>query len=100
MMSEPRWDVRSEGRAWGKDEAWERFELAPEKFEMVDASSFGPTRIAKTCLACCWSSSGPIRPSGSETRKYGARRSPSYRGEATRPAVFPPAYSQAPCAAI
>jgi len=40
MMSEPRWDVRSEGRAWGKDEAWERLELTPEKFEMADGKLF------------------------------------------------------------
>ncbi len=36
MMIKSSWDVRNEGRAWSKDEAWERFELTPEKFEMVD----------------------------------------------------------------
>ena len=30
-----RWDIRNEGRAWDKGEAWERFELVPEKFEML-----------------------------------------------------------------
>ncbi len=34
-MSEPQWDIRNEGRDWRKDEAWQRFELIPEKFEMI-----------------------------------------------------------------
>ena len=34
-MTKPQWDIRNEGRAWGKDEAWQRFELIPEKFEMI-----------------------------------------------------------------
>jgi hypothetical protein len=34
-MSKLRWDIRNEGRAWDKGEAWERFELVPEKFEML-----------------------------------------------------------------
>jgi hypothetical protein len=32
--------IRREGRAWSKDVAWERFELTPEKFEMVDGKLF------------------------------------------------------------
>lgn len=31
----PQWDIRNEGRAWGKGEAWERFILKPEKIELV-----------------------------------------------------------------
>jgi len=31
----PKWDIRNQARAWGKDEAWERFILKPEKIEMV-----------------------------------------------------------------
>ena len=31
-----KWDIRNEGRAWQGDEAWERFELTPEKIEMID----------------------------------------------------------------
>jgi hypothetical protein len=40
MMMKPQWDIRHDGRAWRGDEAWERFELAPEKFEMVDGKLF------------------------------------------------------------
>ena len=35
-MTKPKWDIRNEGRAWGKDEAWPRFVLRPEKIEMVE----------------------------------------------------------------
>lgn len=34
-MSKPTWDVRSEGRAWKKGEAWKRFELIPDKSELI-----------------------------------------------------------------
>lgn len=34
-MSKRNWDIRNEGRTWSKDEAWQRFELLPEKFEMI-----------------------------------------------------------------
>ena len=34
-MTLPDWDIRNEGRSWVADEAWERFELMPEKIEMV-----------------------------------------------------------------
>jgi hypothetical protein len=30
-MLTPQWDIRNQGRPWTKDEAWERFELLPEK---------------------------------------------------------------------
>jgi hypothetical protein len=40
MTTKPQWDVRHEGRAWSKDEAWERFELTPEKFEMAEGRIF------------------------------------------------------------
>jgi hypothetical protein len=29
------WDIRREGRAWERDEAMQRYELTPEKIEMV-----------------------------------------------------------------
>ena len=36
MVGEPpKWDIRNEGRGWGKGEARERFILKPEKIEMV-----------------------------------------------------------------
>jgi hypothetical protein len=34
-MTLPHWDIGNEGRTWSKDEAWRRFELLPEKFEMI-----------------------------------------------------------------
>jgi hypothetical protein len=34
-MSTPQWDIRNEGRPWRREEAWERFELLPEKNEMI-----------------------------------------------------------------
>ena len=34
-MTEVKWDIRNEGRKWGKDEAWGRFILKPRKIEMV-----------------------------------------------------------------
>jgi hypothetical protein len=30
------WDIRREGRAWPSEEAWQRYELTPEKLEMID----------------------------------------------------------------
>lgn len=36
-MTKPKWDIRNEGRAWHKNEAWQRFELIPEKFDMIQA---------------------------------------------------------------
>lgn len=34
-MTYPNWDIRNEGRAWREDEAWQRFQLVPAKFEMI-----------------------------------------------------------------
>jgi hypothetical protein len=34
------WDIRREGRAWEGDEAWERWQLTPEKFEMWEGRMF------------------------------------------------------------
>lgn len=32
-----KWDIRRKGRAWkGDGEAWERYQLTPEKMEMID----------------------------------------------------------------
>lgn len=35
-MTKPKWDIRNKGRAWRKGEAWDRFQLTPEKIEMID----------------------------------------------------------------
>lgn len=34
-MNDSDWDIRREGRAWEGDEAMERYQLTPEKLEMV-----------------------------------------------------------------
>lgn len=34
------WDIRREGRAWRDEEAMARFQLTPEKFEMIDGRLF------------------------------------------------------------
>ena len=34
-MRDSDWDIRHEGRAWEGDEAMQRYELTPEKIEMV-----------------------------------------------------------------
>ena len=34
-MPKRTWDVRNDGRSWSKNEAWERFELLPEKNELI-----------------------------------------------------------------
>lgn len=34
------WDIRREGRAWQGDEAWARWQLTPEKFEMWEGKAF------------------------------------------------------------
>jgi hypothetical protein len=35
-MTKPQWDIRNEGRSWRGDEAWDRYQLTPEKIEMID----------------------------------------------------------------
>jgi len=35
-MTEAKWDIRNDGRAWRGEEAWVRYQLKPEKFEMID----------------------------------------------------------------
>ena len=39
MATDVKWDIRLEGRAWG-EEAMQRFELTPEKFEMYQGKLF------------------------------------------------------------
>jgi hypothetical protein len=34
-MKDSDWDIRREGRAWEQNEAMQRYELTPEKMEMV-----------------------------------------------------------------
>ncbi|MEW6419887.1 MAG: hypothetical protein AB1480_17525 [Nitrospirota bacterium] len=39
-MSEIKWDIRCEGRAWSSDEARQRWKLTPEKIEMHEGRLF------------------------------------------------------------
>jgi hypothetical protein len=39
-MRHVNWDIRREGRAWEGDEAYQRIELTPEKFEMYEGRLF------------------------------------------------------------
>ena len=47
----PQWDIRNEGRAWGKHEAWARFVLRPEKIEMVKGKLLSTEEDRETLLA-------------------------------------------------
>jgi hypothetical protein len=40
MATEVSWDIRREGRAWIGDEAMQRYNLTPEKFEMYQGKLF------------------------------------------------------------
>lgn len=50
-MVDVRWDIRREGRSWADGEALQRFELTPEKFEMVDGRLFWSDDERLTLLA-------------------------------------------------
>jgi hypothetical protein len=50
-MTRPKWDIRNEGRAWGKDEAWARFVLTPEQIEMVKGKLLSTEQDRETLLA-------------------------------------------------
>jgi len=49
--SQIRWDIRRAGRAWSKDEAMGRYELTPEKFEMINGKLFWDDAERVTLLA-------------------------------------------------
>jgi hypothetical protein len=47
----PDWDIRREGHAWQGDQALERLDMAPEKFEMADGKLFWDDEDRLTVLA-------------------------------------------------
>jgi hypothetical protein len=49
-MTKIHWDIRGEGRPWGKGEAMERFRLTPEKFEMIDGKLLVSDQDRETLL--------------------------------------------------
>ena len=60
-MTKPKWDIRNEGRAWGKDEAWARFVLRPEKIEMVEGKLLSTEEDRATLLALLLENAGADR---------------------------------------
>ena len=50
-MPQVSWDIRREGRAWTADEAFGRWELTPEKFEMDGGKLFWDETQRLTLLA-------------------------------------------------
>jgi hypothetical protein len=50
-MPDVAWDIRRQGRAWVGQEARARYELTPEKFEMVDGKLFWDDTQRLTLLA-------------------------------------------------
>jgi hypothetical protein len=47
---EPRWDIRREGRDWVGDEGQARWQLTPEKIELLDGKIFGTERDRRLML--------------------------------------------------
>ena len=50
-MPQVHWNIGRAGRAWTADEAFGRFELTPEKFEMADGKLFWDDTQRLTLLA-------------------------------------------------
>ncbi len=50
-MPEVKWDICRQGRAWGPGEAHARYELSPEKIEMIKAKLFWSERDRLVMLA-------------------------------------------------
>ena len=50
-MVEIQWDIRRAGRAWRGDEALQRYNLTPEKFEMDEGKLFWTDEERVTLLA-------------------------------------------------
>ena len=49
-MEETQWDLRPEGRAWGP-EAMSRYQMTPEKMELIDGKLFWSEEERLTMLA-------------------------------------------------
>lgn len=47
----PPWDIRRDGRAWPGGEAHPRFEMTPEKMEMIEGKLFWSDQERLTMLA-------------------------------------------------
>ena len=49
-MGQVQWEIRNEGRSWGKDEALPRYFMQPEKLEMVGGKLVGSEEERETLL--------------------------------------------------
>ncbi|MGH2584376.1 MAG: hypothetical protein ACRDJE_05625 [Dehalococcoidia bacterium] len=47
---EPRWDIRREGRDWVADEVQARWQLTPERIELLDGKIFGTEKDRRLML--------------------------------------------------
>jgi len=61
VTTAPKWDIRNEGRSWGKDEAWGRFQLTPEKIEMVEGKLLWSDEDRENLLGLLLENSGADR---------------------------------------
>jgi hypothetical protein len=50
-QDEPKWDIRNEGRVWGKDEAFARYMLKPHKIELIKGKLLFSSKERETLLA-------------------------------------------------
>ena len=58
-MVEIQWDIRRAGRAWRGDEARQRYNLTPEKFEMDEGKLFWTDEERVTLLALLLEKTAP-----------------------------------------
>lgn len=50
-LQQTKWDIRRKGRAWVSGEAWPRYELCPEKLEMIEGKLLWNEEDRLTLLA-------------------------------------------------
>jgi hypothetical protein len=68
-MPDIAWDIRRNGRRWSEAEAMGRFDLTPEKFEMIDGRLFWSERDRLVLLALLLENAGAdqaVRLGGAE----------------------------------
>ena len=78
-MPKPKWDIRNQGRPWSKDEAWERFELLPEKNELIFGQLTWSKKERENVLGLLLELVGADKLCSSVRLKCGAPRLPSCR---------------------
>lgn len=58
------WQIARAGRAWGPQQARDRWAMTPEKIEMADGLLFWTDEQRLTMLALLLENVGPTQPSG------------------------------------